>query len=246
MTKTISLLILSFTLSISCFAQQSTVYFYRLKSLAFANTEPGIMVNDSLTFSIANGSYYKLETESDSIRIISNLHNQELQGLKLEKGKTYYIQVEVQGPNSAALILQTEFKGKPAIERLDVDKLAGKSENLETVKVIGVAPLPKAREDQAVVYLFRPFNVTGMTIVAQVSDGNKVYEMKNNTSIELIEEPGEIIFRTVNEGKNTSNTSLKLNLEKGKVYYIAVLRSGGALVLTETKEDYAKMEMKLE
>lgn len=245
MTKVISLLILSLTLSISCFSQKSTVYFYRLKSLAFANTDAGIMVNDSLTFSVANGSYYKLETESDSIGIISNLNNQGLHGLKLEKGKTHYIQVEVQGPNSVALIHQTEFSGKPAIERLDADKLAAQSENLEKEKVTGIAPLPEAIEDKAVVYLYRPFNVTGMTIQAPVSDGNKVYEMKNNSAIVLTEVPGEIIFRTVNEGKNTSNTSLKLNLEKGKVYYIAILRSGGALVLIETKEDYAKIEMKL-
>lgn len=210
-----------------------------------ANTDLTVSVNDKEKFSLSNGSYYKLETEIDSISFITSLNNSGIKGLRLTKGNTFYIQAEMLGPNNVELKAQTEFSGKPAIERIDVDKLSTESSNLTTIKVNTVEPLPQAKEDAPVIYLFRPFNVAGVSIIARVTDGKNVYEMKNNSSTVITATAGEIFIRTINEGKNISNTSLKLNLEKGKVYYVAVLRSGGALVLTETKMEYAKQEMKL-
>jgi hypothetical protein len=210
-----------------------------------ANTDLTVSVNDKEKFSLSNGSYYKLETESDSISFITSLNNSGIKGLRLTKGNTFYIQAEMLGPNNVELKSQTEFSGKPAIERIDVDKLSTESSNLTTIKVNTVEPLPQAKEDAPVIYLFRPFNVAGVSVIARVTDGKNVYEMKNNSSTVITATAGEIFIRTINEGKNISNTSLKLNLEKGKVYYVAVLRSGGALVLTETKMEYAKQEMKL-
>lgn len=246
MNRKFSILLLLFSISTAGFTQKTTIYFYRLKNLFLASTDLGITVNDSIRFTLSNGTYYKLETTADSISIETSLNNIGLKGFKPEKGKTYYIQAELRTLNSVELWEQTEFSGKPAIERLEADKMLKDSEKLSSVKVTTVTPLPEAKEDAALIYLFRPFNVAGVNLIANISDGKTVYEMKNNSSIIISKEAGEITLRTMNEGKNTSNTSLKLNLEKGRVYYVAVLRTGGALVLTETKAEYAKKEMKLE
>lgn len=229
------------------FAQSSTVHFYRLKSLYMANTSCIIQVNDKDKFEITNGSYYTLRTDSSSINMITSVNNTGIKNLSLEKGKTYYIEV-TQSLNSVALALKDEFSGKPAIERLEADKKAKEmgTGNLKTVKVTTVAPIPYSNPEVATIYLFRPFNVAGLNLTIKVSDGEFLYEMKNNSSYAITTGPKEITFISVNEGSNTSNGSVKLKVEKGKVYYVAVLRTGGAIVLSETKEEYAKKEMKLQ
>jgi hypothetical protein len=234
-------------LSFNSFAQSSTVYFYRLKSTFMANTNCIIAVNDTAKFTLSNGSYYKMTTNAEFIEFITSVNNTGIKNLKLEKGKIYYIAAEMD-INAVKLILKDEFTGKPAVERLEADKKVKETDsgNMKTVKVTTVAPIPVASEEFATIYLFRPFNVAGVNFFIKVSDGTVLYEMKNNSSYVISSVKEEITFTTMQEGSNTSNTMLKLKVEKGKVYYLAVLRSGGAIILTETKEEYAKKEMKLQ
>ncbi|MBX9853662.1 MAG: DUF2846 domain-containing protein [Cytophagaceae bacterium] len=233
--------------AINSFAQSSTVYFYRLKNLVMANTPCEVTVNDTLKFILINGSYHIVNINADSIRLAASPNNIGSKSLRLEKGKTYYIAAEMQNMNAVNLMEKNEFAGKPAIERLEADAKAKEinTENLKLIKITSVSPLPEAKENAAVIYLFRPFNVTGLNLLIKVSDGEFLYEMKNNSSYVIASDKKEVTLISVNEGSNTTNTSLNLKPEKGKVYYVAVLRTGGAIVLSESKMEYAKKEMKL-
>jgi hypothetical protein len=213
-----------------------------------ANTEFILSVNDTLKIYLANGSYKAVKTDAKVINMITSINNAGIKSLTLEKGNTYYIEVDVQGPTTIALTSRNEFTAKPAIERLDADTKVNEinTSDLKPIKVTTVAPLPSPSEDKATVYLFRPFNVTGVNLIVKVSDKTHLYEMKNKSSYVITTDKNEIHLTSVNEGNNTSNTSINLKLEKGKVYYVTVLRTGGAIVLSETKEQYAKNEMKLQ
>ena len=212
-----------------------------------ANTPCEITVNDSIKFTLVNGSYHVVNIKADSIRLTASPENIGRKTLKLEQGKVYYIAAEMQNMNAVNLIIKDEFAGKPAIERLDADAKAKEinTRSLNLVKVTSVASLPESKENGAVIYLFRPFNVAGVNLLIKIADGESLYEMKNNSACVISTDKNEITLRSVNEGSNTSNTSLNIKLQKGKVYYVAVLRSGGAIVLSESKMEYAKKEMKL-
>jgi hypothetical protein len=229
-------------------AQTSTIYFYRPKGVVFSNTTLIIAVNDTSKITLTNGSYQELKTNVATLDFITSIDNVGIKHLNIEKGKSYYIRAELKGLNSVNLILETEFAGKPAIERLKTDKEAKEThtENLKKVNVVDVVPLPEPKENEATIYLFRPFNVIAVTFIAKVTDGEYLYEMKNKSSCVITTSKEELNLKTVNEGASISNTSLKLKLEKGKVYYVAVIRNGGAVVLSEAKKDYAKQEMKLQ
>lgn len=228
-------------------AFSSTVYFYRPKSLLMSGTKLTIAINDTLKFDLTNGSFHQFETNAKSISIITSANNSGVKNIALEAGKNYYVRVEMKGINSVELIQETEFAGKPAIERLKADsKAEEEAKNLKTVNVTNVLPLPDSTADKATIYLFRPFNVVGVSFIAKVSDGENVYEMKNKSSHVITTDKSEIHFRTVNDGASISNTTLDLKLQKGKVYYVAVLRNGGAIVLSEAKKEYARQEMKLQ
>lgn len=233
-------------LPFTSFAQSSTIYFYRLKNVVMASNIFIVAVNDTGKVTLSNGSYQVMKTDADSVHFMTSANNTGIKTLKLEKGKTYYIELQP-GINSVNLIQQNEFTGKPAVERLEADQKSRdiKTSDLRPVKVTSVAPIPAASGNEALIYLFRPFNVTAVNLVIKVSDGSSVYEMKNNSSHVVSSAGQEITFTSINEGANTSNGSVKVKLEKGHVYYVAVLRTGGAIVLTETKEDYARKEMKL-
>jgi hypothetical protein len=248
MLKKLFLIVFIVISTSSAFAQLSTVYFYRLKSLFLSNTEIAIAINDTSKISLTNGSYKPLNTHATQLNMITSINNNGLKNLTLEKGKTYYIEVEVLSPTTISLTPRSEFTAKPALERLETDAKSKtiNTSNLKSVKVISVAPIPQPTEDKATIYLFRPFNVSGVNLNIKISDESNLYEMKNKSSYVITTDKSEINFTSVNEGNNTSNTSLKLKLEKGKAYYVAVLRTGGAIVLSETKEQYAKNEMKLQ
>lgn len=239
------LLLLLFALpAASLLAQTSTVYFYRNKSLIMSNSGCMLIVNDSSKVSLANGSYEVLKTSAASIDIVTSVKNIGLKNLSLEKGKTYYIELDPKNPSTVELIQRNEYMGKPAIERIDADKMAESAAELKTVQVTEVASMPAQEEEQSKIYLFRPFNVLGINNQIKVSDGEVVYEMKNNSAHVISTTKGEMNLVTVLDAKGSSNSSLKLKLEKGKVYYVAVLKSGGAIILSESKEEYAKKEMK--
>lgn len=248
MYKKIVLFIAIIFIASSAFSQSSTVYFYRLKNILLSNSEIIISVNDTLKISLTNGSYKTIKTDASAIQMITSINNSGLKNLNLEKGNTYYIEVDVQGPATISLTSRTEFAAKPAIERLDADTKVSeiKTSELKPIKVTTVAPIPSPSGDKATVYLFRPFNITGVNLNVKVSDKTYLYEMKNKSSYVITTDKNEIDLTSVNDGNNTSNTSINLKLEKGKVYYVAVLRTGGAIVLSETKEQYAKNEMKLQ
>lgn len=227
---------------------QSTVYFYRLKSLYMANTSCKVTVNDTLQFIVNNGGYREVKTTGESLKIKTSPANQGIQDLKLEKGKTYYIEVKPKGLNSVELVLSSEYSAKPAIERLQADEKVQETskENLKTMKVTSVESLPKPEEGVSKIYIFRPYNITGVSMMVKVAAEDSLFIFKNFSSHTYSTTSGEITLRTINDQVNTSNSSLNLKLEKGKVYYVAVLRSGGAIVLTDAKEGYAKTEMKLQ
>jgi hypothetical protein len=227
---------------------QSTIYFYRLKNMIMSNTPIDFAVNDTAKFSLENGSYYKMQTNATSIDIVTSVNNIGVKNVKLQNGKTYYVDLRIKNLTTINLTLEDDYAGKPAIERLEADKKAKElsTANLKTIKVLETEPLPAASPDQVKIYLFRPFDAVGAFKYVKISDGEVIYDMKNNTAHVITTDKDNITFSTIQEGIATSNTSLNVKLQKGKVYYVAVVRSGGAIVLSETKEEYARIEMKLD
>lgn len=239
------LLILIGAVSSVC-AQTSTVHFYRNKSLIMSNSGCMLIVNDTAKFSLTNGSYFTMTTGAESIDIVTSANNIGLKNLKLEKGKTYYIEIDPKNPTTVELLLRSEYMGKPALERIETDKLAAETSeaDLKKVKVTSVSSMPEAEENSTKIYLFRPFNVMGISNMIKISDGECVYDMKNNSAHVISTDKKEITFVTLHEAIGSSNSSLTLKMEKGKVYYVAVLKSGGAIILSDSKEEFARKEMK--
>lgn len=247
MIRKIQVLAVLFWLTSSIALAQSTVYFYRLKNIYMANTSCKVTVNDTARFIINNGGYHEVVTSAGHIAIKTLPANTGLQELKLEKGKSYYVEIRMKGLNSVELVQVDEFTARPAIERLKADERAQQAgeENLKTLKVTEVPALPQPNPEVAQIYLFRPYNIAGVSLMIKVAAEDSLFIMKNYSAHTYSTKSSEITLRTVNEQVNTSNSSLHLKLEKGKVYYVAVLRSSGALLLTEAKEGYARTEMKL-
>lgn len=231
----------------SSYAQPATIHFYRLKNVLLANTDCMVIVNDTSKFSLSNGSYHTLVTDAPAIDIVTSLTSTGTKKLTLDKGKTYYMELDIQNNTSVNLALRDEFSGKPAVERLEADRKAEeiKSASLQSIKVTAIEALPEPEEGTAKIYLFRPFHVIGVTSPVKVTDGEAIYEVKNFSSHVISSDKKEVTLTTVQEGKSTSNSSLKLKLEKGQIYYVAILRSGGAVILTNAKREIAKKEMKL-
>lgn len=234
--------------AMACLTEASTIYFYRLKNMFMLNSECAVVINDSIKFSLANGTYYKFDTDADAINIVTSYNNLGLKNLKIEKNKTYYFQVEFKTITSVNVIQRDANAGNEAIERLKVDQEVKNinADSLKHISVTTIAPIPKGTEDCAKIYLFRPFNVTGVSGNVNITDGENLYELKNNSSyVIMISSHSSVTLTTVRESIHTSNSTVKLNTQLGGVYYVAVIRSGGAFILTQTTEEYAKNEMKL-
>lgn len=245
--KILALSILVSLLSFSVKAQSTEIYFYRLKNLVAAGSNCMIALNDTLKFTLANGSYHKVSLDAKSVEITSSMTNIGIKKLDLQKGKTYYIEADVQSFNKVNFILRDENSGKAAIDRFEADEKVKDLDpkSLPVIKVTEIAPIPSPDESVARIYLYHPFNLTVINSSIKVSDGKTFYDMRNNSAHVISTTESSINLMTAYDGHNSSNTSINLNLEKGKVYYVAIIRTVKAVVLRETPKEYAVKEMKL-
>jgi len=84
------------------------------------------------------------------------------------------------------------------------------------------AVFPEAKPDQALIYFYRTPGFVGSTYRFNVSEGDKVVgAMAQDSYFYLFTDPGEHTY-SVNDQYEEQGSFIKMNLQRGKVYYVKV------------------------
>lgn len=220
----------------------SQIYLYRTNDIIGSAIPFKIRIEDSV-FIFGTGSSYIYKTLADSVYIETfnqqqRFNNSELT-LPLQKGKVYYVFVDISGMSIKLLQLDKEIA-----YRLIFHPLQDESKLKQVKKRQHLPYFPAA--DIAQIYVYRPYIEYGSSILdieynsipMRLTVNDSIYEFKGNTSCIIDAVSDTITINYYTTSIYWHDVSIKLPVEKEKVYYIRVCP--GKDMITEVTEDDAQ------
>lgn len=235
------------------FAQSSTVYFYRPEKFPGNNKVIKFKINDSQTIRLHKVEIIKVDINSPimTFKMLDLFIDNKIDTLKVESGKTYYVRVDYNpklGPIDQVKVQYVpESIGEKEVWETEYNNgqiQLPYSSNPKVLKTNSIVQIPTRDENKCLIYFFRPkkFFAWKMPVKIKLSDSLKL-SVANNASFVYSSEPGELFLLTTNRDNYISDTSLKLRVEKGKVYFVHIYFDGYVIRMKEATKDEARKMM---
>ena len=133
------------------------------------------------------------------------------------------------------------LSGNAQSNGLPVEQSSGDS---KVIKVTSVQPIPGKNPNKSFIYIYRTTSNSGGSAPIKIQMPGSVISISNNASYSMEVIPGEVNLISLNPESVHKNASLKLNVQKGKVYCVWVgFEKFAEIALNETDEETAKIMM---
>jgi hypothetical protein len=200
----------------------ATIYFYKQGKLAIAGYD--IKNGDAVIGRIKSNSVAIYRAKPGARFFTAATEGESSIRLTLEAGKTYFVECGVKG--GGVVTSRPTFRQMPNAEaKKQIAKIDITVAN--AIPSVDVIPLQSQAQDSlATIYFYRSGQVAGFAISYDVKQGDKVIgTIGVNTVVMYHAKPGAQIFKATTEG----GSSIHLNLEAGKTYFVECGIAAGAL-----------------
>jgi len=208
----------------------ATVYFYRHGKFTGSIAGYDMKNGDAVIGRIKSNSVVIYRAKPGARFFTATTEGESSIRLSLEASRTYFVECGMEGGGVATArptFKQTsKAEAKKQIAKIDI-AIADAIPTVDVVSTVAVIPLQSQAQDSlATVYFYRGGQVAGFAISYDVKHENKAIGTVGVNSVVMYRaKPGAQIFKANTEGES----SVHLNLEAGKTYFVECGIAAGAL-----------------
>gem|GEM_PF-2158284 len=221
------LLFVSFAIHLQAQDSLATIYFYKQGKFPGSVQGYDIKNGDAVLGRIKSNSVVTYSAKPGVRFFTAALESESSIRLNVEAGRTYFVECGTEGGGVVAT--RPTFRQVPKAEaRKELAKInAGIASAIPAMDAALVKAQAQAQDSLATVYFYRGGQVAGIAVFYNVKQGDKIIgRMGVNTVVKYRAKPGAQIFKATTEG----GTSIHLNLDAGKTYFVECGLTAGALV----------------